>query len=114
MLDALGRDPETGELVLVMLEQRPWSGGEDQLIQLQEKLNAYLSFVLDGEMAEQLPDFAGAKVRIQLACAEQPPEPVIDLLGKVREQIAFQGIGLEVSGLAGGGGGGCGSGCGCQ
>lgn len=114
VLDALARDPETGELVLVMLEPRQWNGGETQLMQLQEKLNAYLSFALDGEMAEQLPQFAGSKVRIQLACAEPPPEPVVELLGKVREQIAFQGIGLEVSGLARGEGGGCGEGCGCH
>jgi hypothetical protein len=66
-------------------------------------------------MAEQLPQLAGSRVRIQLACVEPPPEPVIGLLEKVREQISFQGIGLEVSGLAtGGGGGGCGSGCGCH
>ena len=116
VLDALGRDPETGEVVLVMLEPRAWSGGEAQLVQLQEKLNAYLSFALDGEMVEQLPQLAGVPVRIQLACAEEPPAPVVGLLEKVREQIAFQGIGLEVSGLARGegGSGGCGSGCGCQ
>jgi hypothetical protein len=115
VLDALGRDPQTGELVLVMMEPRPWSGGDEQLLQLQEKLNAYLSFALDGELAEQLPQFAGAPMRIQLACAEPPPEPVIGLLEKIREQIAFQGIGLEVSGLARGeGGGSCGEGCGCH
>lgn len=116
VLDALGRDGETGEVVLVMLEPRPWNGGENQLLQLQEKLNSYLSFALDGEMLEQIPQLAGVPVRIQLACAEPPPEPVISLLEKVREQISFQGIGLEVSGLApqGKGGGGCGSGCGCH
>ncbi len=115
VLDALGRDGETGEVVLVMLEPRPWNGGETQLLQLQEKLNSYLSFALDGEMLEQLPQLAGVPVRIQLACAEPPPEPVVDLLSKVREQISFQGIGLEVSGLTPDeGGGGCGSGCGCH
>ncbi len=117
VLDALGRDGETGEVVLVMLEPRRWDGGEAQLLQLQEKLNSYLSFALDGEMVEQLPQLSGVPVRIQLACAEPPPEPVVELLTKVREQIAFQGIGLQVSGLSPapeGGGGGCGSGCGCH
>ncbi len=114
VLDALGRDGETGEVVLVMLEPRPWNGGETQLIQLQEKLNSYLSFALDGEMVEQLPQLVGVPVRIQLACAEPPPEPVVKLLEKVREQISFQGVGLAVSGLGGqagcDGSGGCGSG----
>jgi hypothetical protein len=113
VLDALGQDPATGEVVLVMFEPRPWDGGDTQLFQLQEKLNSYLSFALDGEMTEQLPQLAGRPVRISLACAEPPPEPVVSLLAKVREQIAFQGIGLTVEGLNASGGG-CGAGCGCH
>ena len=114
VLDALGQDPTTGEVVLVMFEPRPWSGGDTQLFQLQEKLNSYLSFALDGEMTEQLPQLAGRRVRISLACAEPPPEPVVSLLAKVREQIAFQGVGLTVEGLNANGGGSCGEGCGCH
>ena len=113
VLDALGQDPTTGEVVLVMFEPRPWDGGDTQLFQLQEKLNSYLSFALDGEMTEQLPQLTGRPVRISLACAEPPPEPVVTLLAKVREQIAFQGIGLTVEGL-GEKSGGCGEGCGCH
>lgn len=113
VLDALGQDSATGEVVLVMFEPRPWNGGDKQLFQLQEKLNSYLSFALDGEMTEQLPQLAGRPVRISLACAEPPPEPVVSLLAKVREQIAFQGIGLTVEGLNAGAGG-CGEGCGCH
>lgn len=113
VLDALGQDPATGEVVLVMFEPRPWDGGNKQLFQLQEKLNSYLSFALDGEMIEQLPQLTGRPVRISLACAEPPPEPVVSLLAKVREQIAFQGVSLTVEGLNASGGG-CGEGCGCH
>ncbi len=113
VLDALGQDPTTGEVVLVMFEPRSWDGGDTQLFQLQEKLNSYLSFALDGEMTEQLPQLAGRPVRISLACAEPPPESVVSLLAKVREQIAFQGVGLTVEGLNANSGG-CGEGCGCH
>ncbi len=114
VLDALGQDPATGEVVLVMFEPRAWDGGDEQLFQLQEKLNAYLSFALDGELTDQLPQLAGRPVRLQLNCAEPPPAPVIGLLSKVREQIALQGIGLTVEGLppAQDHGGCCGGGCG--
>ena len=115
VLDALGVDPSTDEVVLVMFEPRPWTGGEKQLFQLQEKLNSYMSFALDGEMAEQLPQVAGKKVRITLACAEEPPAPVTDLLLKVREQISLQGLNLTVEGLQPPDAeGSCGSGCGCH
>ena len=115
VLDALGVDPATGEFVLVMFEPRPWTGGDEQLVQLQEKLNAYMSFALDGEMEEQLPQSAGKKLRITLACAEEPPVPVTELLVKVRDQISLQGIGFSVEGLqAPSEEGGCGTGCGCH
>ena len=114
MLDALGEDRVTGEVVLVMFEPRPWTLGDQQLFQLQEKLNAYLSFALDGELAEQLPQFAERPVRVQLNCAEPPPQPVVDFLAKIREQVSYQGINFVVEGLTpADGGGGCGEGCGC-
>ena len=115
VLDAMGMDSATGEVVLVMFEPRPWEGGDEQLFQLQEKLNSYLSFVLDGEMTEQLPQTVGKKVRITLACADEPPAPVTDLLLKVREQISLQGLNLTVEGLnPPAESGGCGTGCGCH
>jgi hypothetical protein len=116
VLDALAEDKVTGEVVLVMFEPRPWTLGDQQLFQLQEKLNAYMSFALDGELAEQLPQFANRPVRVQLNCSEPPPPPVVDFLAKVREQIGFQGVNFVVEGLASTdeGAGGCGEGCGCS
>lgn len=114
VLDALAEDKVTGEVVLVMFEPRPWTLGDRQLFQLQEKLNAYMSFALDGELAEQLPQFANRPVRVQLNCAEPPPENVVGFLSKVREQVSYQGINFVVEGLAPMAGGGCGEGCGCS
>ncbi|MEI9896071.1 MAG: DUF6572 domain-containing protein [Chthoniobacter sp.] len=47
-------------------------GSELRLFQLQEKINAYLSFALDGEMAEAYPQFDGKKIRLQLDCVGMP------------------------------------------
>ena len=52
MLDAFAHDTREDILVLAMFESRSWDHGELQLFQLQEKLNAYVSFILDGEMKE--------------------------------------------------------------
>ncbi len=79
-----------------MIETRPWDGSEFQLFQLQEKLNAYMSFALDGEMAESYPALVNKPVRIRLDCAEPPDEGADRLLRMVRDQIAFQNIALEV------------------
>lgn len=111
VIDLLTHDSSSGQVELVMFEPRPWDGGEEQLFQLQEKLNAYLSFVLDGEMAEAHPQLVDKPLRVVLRCVEVPSRAAVDFLSQVREQIALQGIDLEVRYAREGG---CGEGCGCH
>ena len=96
VLDAMAYDTRSGTLVLAMYESRPWSGGEAQLFQLQEKLNAYLSFALDGELQEAYPDLAGRKISIQLRTLHEPDETVAAFASSVRGQLAFQDIEFEI------------------
>ena len=110
VIDIISHDAKTGVVTLIMVEPRPWDGSEQRLFQLQEKINAYLSFVLDGEMEEAYPQFAGQKVCLQLDCVGMPDSDVVGFLNTVREQIAFQGIDFQVRVKDEGG---CGSGCGC-
>jgi hypothetical protein len=74
VVDLVTRDEQTGEVVLVMLEERPWGADPEQLRQLEAKFNAYLGYVLDGHMVQQYPQYAGRKVRFQLDCATSPRE----------------------------------------
>jgi uncharacterized protein DUF6572 len=96
VLDVIAHDPATDAVTLVMIESRGWSGEEWQLFQLQEKLNAYLSFALDGEMAEAYPQLAEKSLKLQLNCVEAPDERTVEFLSLVRQQVAFRGIDLEV------------------
>lgn len=92
VLDALVHDPERGKLVLAMYERRPWEGSDLQLFQLQEKMNAYLSFILDGELKEAFPQHADKPVEIQLRTVHAPDPRGSDLIRRMREQLAFQQI----------------------
>ncbi len=119
VIDLIAQDPETNVLILGMTEPRPWDASDRRIFQLQEKVNAYLSFALDGEMAEHFPQFADKTVRLQLECVEPPDEKTEYFIGVIREQIGFQGIEFAVKvnpelaasaeGECCGGGGCCGS-----
>ena len=109
IIDSIVHDARTDEVVLTMVERRPWGDSDEQLFQLQEKFNAYVSFVLDGEMREAYPAFAEKRVRLRLECVAPPTETVRDFLNVIHEQLAFQGI--EIEGVVTGGS--CGPGCGC-
>jgi hypothetical protein len=113
VLDAFAHDTRANKLVLAMYEGRPWSGEDWQLFQLQEKLNAYISFVLDGELADGFPDLAGKPVEIQLRSIHEPDAKTLDLIEHVRQQLALQQIAFEVIRIDEGEGTGGMTGCGC-
>jgi len=92
----IAHDAKTGEVVLVMNESNAWDGSDVRLLGLQERFNAYISFLLDGEMAEAHPDLAGKPARIEVRCAHMPDAGVLELLGMIHDQLAFQEIKMEV------------------
>ena len=96
VIDLIAEDKKTGDVVLVMNESQPWDGTDEQLLAVQERFNAYVSFLLDGEMAEAHPELVGRPTRIELRCAHMPDARAVELLGQIHDQLAFQEIRLEV------------------
>jgi len=96
IVDVIAEDKRTGEVVLVMNEPNEWVGSDEQLLALQERFNSYVSFLLDGEMAETHPEFAGKPARIELRCAHMPDTRALELLGLIHDHLAFQELKLEV------------------
>ena len=96
MIDVIAHDPKTGEVVLVMNEPNEWDGSDEQLLALQERFNAYVSFLLDGEMAEAHPELGVKPGRIELRCTHMPDTRALELLGLIHDQLAFQEIKMEV------------------
>jgi hypothetical protein len=92
----IAHDAKTGEVVLVMNEPDAWSDSDERLLGLQERFNAYVSFLLDGEMASDHPELAGKSARIEVRCAHMPDARALELLGMIHDQLAFQEIRMEV------------------
>jgi len=110
VIDLFGVDEKTGEVVLAMHETRPWDGSDERLHQLQEKFNAYVSFVLDGEMIAAHPELDGKPARIELRCDHMPDDRALELLNLIHDQIALQEIKMEVIVRETG----CGESCACH
>jgi hypothetical protein len=96
VIDLFGVDGKNGQVVLAMNEPRPWDGADERLHELQEKFNAYVSFLLDGEMIAAHPELAGKPARIELRCDHMPDERALGLLNLIHDQIALQDITMEV------------------
>jgi hypothetical protein len=111
VIDLIGHDKNADEALLVMNEPDPWDGSDARLHELQERFNAYASFLLDGECAEAHPELAGKRARIEVRCAHMPDPRAIELLGMIHDQLAFQEIRMEVIVSEDTG---CGEGCSCH
>ena len=96
VIDMVAHDPKADEAVLVMNEPDPWNGSDERLFELQERFNAYASFLLDGEFAELDPKLAQKRARIEVRCAHMPDNRAIDLLAQIRDQLAHQDIDVQV------------------
>ena len=96
VIDVIAHDAKTGEVVLVMNEPDEWDDSDERLIALQERFNAYVSFLLDGEMTSDHSELAGKSARIELRCAHMPDARALELLSMIHDQLAFQEIKLEV------------------
>jgi hypothetical protein len=110
VIDLFALDPKTDQVVLAMHEPRPWDDSDERLHELQEKFNAYVSFLLDGEMIAAHPELAGKSARIELRCEYMPDDRALALLNLIHDQIALQEIKMEVIVAERG----CGDSCACH
>ena len=92
VIDLITPDESSGEVVLVMLEERPWQSDPEQLRQLEAKFNAYLSYVLGGYLVKQYPQYADRGVRFQLDCVENPRAEDNSFFTAVSNFAAAEGI----------------------
>jgi len=96
VIDMIAHDSKTGEAVLVMDEPNEWDGSDEQLLGLQERFNAYVSFLLDGEMTQAHPELADGPPRSELRCAHMAGPLALEWVGLIQDQLAFQEIKMEV------------------
>lgn len=91
IVDLMHLDRSSGEVVLTLLEWRPW-GGEDHLLQLDEKLSNYFVYAIDGFLVRDYPTYLGAPVRVQLDTVHPAPAEVVAILEEAGRVGAEHGI----------------------
>jgi hypothetical protein len=94
-VDEISKDAGSRELKLVVdVERGEWLLPRAVWL-LQEKLNAYASFILDGKMRELYPYALPADCRIVVRSRGQAPQDARTLCEMVREALAKDGVKLD-------------------
>ncbi len=86
-----------GVFVLVLIQRRKWTGREAQLIALQQRVNEYASFALDGELTGRYPEAEGKRVKIRLDIEDAPDRTTKAFLRRIKAALAEHRISFEVS-----------------
>jgi hypothetical protein len=93
IVDLISFDAETNTVILTMTEKRPWGAVPEQFKQIEEKVNRYMGYALDGFLVEHYPRYKGKFVRIRLDCAEAPHGEAVRFVAAMAH--AIEGHGLE-------------------
>jgi hypothetical protein len=94
VVDAVGVDKATGEVVLTIVDHLPWEDAA-HLQMLQAKLNRYLGFIESGELVSNCPDAAGRSVRIDVICHHNPSTVAVEFLANARSVAKTYGSDLS-------------------
>ena len=97
VMDLITVDDETGAVVLAMIERRPWGSTALQLRQIEEKINRYMAYALDGFLVEHHPQHEGRPVLVRLDCAEEPHGEAPAFLEAAGEAIRAHGLAFRVN-----------------
>ena len=97
IVDLITPDESTGEVVLVMLEERPWNSVPDHMRQVEAKFNAYLEYVLGGHFVKQYPQYEGVNVCFRIDCVENPPAKDNAFFNAMSNFAAGEGLRLVVA-----------------
>ena len=84
-----------GVCYMYLVEENKLEG--DQLLALQEKLNKYLSFILDGQLQRMYPALGTLQKVVRINLQHTPSQFADEFLGRVRSQFAEYEVGLEVA-----------------
>ena len=99
VIDIVAQD-KSGVWEVVMVEERQWDGSTLQLLELKDKVELYLEYVLDGPMDHGFPDSKGKAKRIRLFCAALPTGPTAEFLNRLKRFVAEYGVGFEIERIA--------------
>ena len=92
VIDLITTEAASNSVVLVMIERRAWGASPLQFTQIEEKVNRYMGYVLDGFLVQHHPEHDGKPVTIRLDCAEAPE-------GEAGRFVKAMGHALESHGL---------------
>jgi len=95
VIDLISHNEEEGYVALTIVDHLEWDEENEKLLKLQDKINAYLSFVESGQIEKEYPLSKGKNIHIQLNCMHEPNEDGLRFLDLIDPIITGAGFKFE-------------------
>lgn len=97
-IDVISFDPKKDEIALILVLEKDWGEEPNRLLRLQDRLNQYLAFALDGELAQRYSNQQYKSVRIQIDCYAHADSDLKEFLSHAKKLIEKNGLRFVISG----------------
>src|SRR5215471_16087769 len=87
VVDLVAFVPSSGEVVLAIIEERPWDDSDERLFELQRKIHNYVGFALDGGLEKNYPDYGKRPIRFELRCSKAPSVRTSQFLSQMANRL---------------------------
>lgn len=94
VIDVVSTGPD-GNVYLTISDHLPWDDENQHLLLLQEKINAYLGAIEEGEFYEAYPGAKGKNLIIRVVALYSPHKDGLIFLERVEEYLTSAGYGFE-------------------
>jgi hypothetical protein len=91
-VDAVAVAPDGEAVLLYIFERQGWTGADEQLVSLQEKIHTYVSYAIDGQMTRDFPDTAGLPWSIVIESQAGPPDDrSVEMIDRLADPVRRYG-----------------------
>jgi hypothetical protein len=85
-VDFISTSPD-GEIMLSIADHLPWDKKGEHLMILQNKINAYLSFIESGQIFKEYPDARNRNLKLDITMKYQPDNTALHFLKLCKEKF---------------------------
>jgi hypothetical protein len=101
-IDAIGIHRVSGDVVLNISDHLDWSDEASHLKALEDKVNAYLSYLESGQLIEDMPEANGRRPTIAVYQQFAPTDAAQQVLERLQSALDAHGIGFTFDALPAG------------
>jgi hypothetical protein len=100
VIDFVGIDLDTGEVVLTISDHLPWDEEIEHFAMLEAKIRGYVAYVSSGQLLEWRPDSTSRRIRIDVVLLHPASPGALQFLTEAQEALDPYGISIRYSKIA--------------